>query len=190
MAFGRDGMNGTATERLAMTAYQVRQLGYVTDDIEAAAMAWVKSVGAGPFFVMEGMAFESWSFMGAPQAMTLDIAFGQVGDLMVELIRPNGPWPNVYGNAMPTGCQPHHHGYLVSDVEQAAARLGDEAVTRATLSAATELRYFDCRDRLGLFIEFITDNDESREFFNLSLRAAQEWDGRTAPVRPFAAAGA
>lgn len=174
-----------------MTAMQIRQLGYVTDDIEAAALSWVKSVGAGPFFVMEGMGFQSWSYLGAPQEMTLDIAFGQVGDLMVELIKPNGPWPNVYGDAPPkNACRAHHHGYLVADLDKAALDLGRDPVTRAALSDTTELRYFDCRDRLGLFVELITDSEESRGFFDLSLRAAREWDGKTAPVRPFAEAGA
>nr|WP_276317294.1 VOC family protein [Croceicoccus ponticola] len=167
---------------------QIRQLGYVTDDIEAAAMDWFRTTGAGPFFVIKGMGFRNWSYRGQPQDMTLDIAFGQVGDLMVELIRPNGPWPNVYGDALPSGCRAHHHGYLVSDVDAAAARLEGDPITQADLSDTTELRYFDCRDRLGLFVELITDSEESRGFFDLSLAAARGWDGRTAPVRPFESA--
>lgn len=168
-----------------MNTMQPRQLGYVTNDIEAAAMAWVEGLGAGPFFVFEGMAFESWSYRGAPQEMTLDVAFGQVGDMMVELIKPNGAWPNVYGDAMPDGCRPHHHGYLVADVDAAAQRLGADLVTQANLSASTELRYFDCRERLGLFVELITDSEESRGFFDMAKKASREWDGKTAPVRAF-----
>jgi len=169
-----------------MSGLQIRQLGYVTDNIEAAAMEWVGAVGAGPFFVMKGMGFQTWSYNGAPQEMTLDIAFGQIGDLMVELIRPNGPWPNVYGEAMPNGTRAHHHGYLVADLDAAAGKLGGAAlVTRADLSTATELRYFDCRDKLGLFVELITDSEESRGFFELSASAARDWDGKTDPVRPF-----
>jgi len=163
----------------------IRQMGYVTDDIEASALAWVKTMGAGPFFVLPGMGFQSWTYLGEPQEMTLDIAFGQVGDMMIELIRPNGPWPNVYGNSMPTGCMPHHHGVLVGDVEASARSMSGEAITRAELSADTELRYFDCRDKTGLFIELITDNDESRGFFAASIEAADSWDGKSDPVRPF-----
>lgn len=170
-----------------MTAGRIRQLGYVAADIEAGAMAWVRSVGAGPFLIMEGMKFENWSYKGAPQDMTLDIAFGQLGDMMIELIRPNGAWPNVYGDAMPKGCLPHHHGYLVSDIEKASHDLGAPLLTQADLSDRTELRYFDCRDQLGLFVELITDSEESRGFFDLSARLAREWDGRTAPLRPFEA---
>lgn len=165
----------------------IRQMGYVTDDIEASAMAWVRTMGAGPFFTLPNMGFQSWSYLGKPQEITLDIAFGQVGDMMIELIRPNGPWPNVYGNAMPTGCVPHHHGVLVEDVEASARSMGSEAITRAELSADTELRYFDCRDRTGLFIELITDNAESRGFFAAANEATNSWDGKTDPIRPFAA---
>ncbi|MGE3744967.1 MAG: VOC family protein [Sphingomonadaceae bacterium] len=169
-----------------MSGLRIRQLGYVTDDVEASAMEWVRSVGAGPFFVMKGMGFRDWSYFGAPQEMTLDIAFGQVGDIMVELIRPNGPWPNVYGEAMPSsGCRAHHHGYLVGDLDAAAAELGGSPVTQAHLSAETELRYFDRCKSLGLFVELISDSLESREFFELSAKAAREWDGESDPVRPF-----
>lgn len=174
-----------------MTGLQIRQLGYVTDDVEAAAMEWVRTLGAGPFFVMKGMCFQTWSYKGAPQEMTLDIAFGQLGDLMVELIRPNGPWPNVYGAAMPTGCRAHHHGYLVPNLDAAATNLGGaELVTQANLSAETELRYFDARDRLGLFVEYITDSEESRGFFDFAAQGARDWDGVTDPLRPFGAGAA
>lgn len=169
---------------------KIRQLGYVTDDVEKAAMDWVRMLGAGPFFIMKGTAFENWSYCGKPQDMTLDIAFGQVGDLMVELIRPNGAWPNVYGTEMPQGCRAHHHGYLVSDMDMAAARLGGDPVTRASLSAKTELRYFDCTDTLGLHVELISDSEESRAFFDMSSDAARDWDGETAPIRPLAVAEA
>lgn len=169
---------------------QIRQLGYVTDDIENAAMNWVQALGAGPFFVMKGMTFQSWNYRGNPQDMTLDIAFGQVGDLMVELIRPSGPWPNVYGDAMPRGCRAHHHGYLVADMDTAEVSLGRVPVTRAHLSDTTELRYFDCTATLGLHVELITDSEESRAFFDMSMAAARDWDGRTDPVRPFEVAGA
>lgn len=169
-----------------MSGLRVRQLGYVTDDVETAAMEWVRTLGAGPFFVIRGMAFASWTYHGVPQDMTLDIAFGQVGDLMVELIRPNGAWPNVYGEALPDGIRAHHHGFLVADLDAAAVALGGMPVTQADLSAETELRYFDCRDRVGLFVELISDSEESRAFFELSAKAAREWDGHTDPVRPFA----
>lgn len=168
-----------------MKPLKIRQLGYVTDDIEASALAWVKTMGAGPFFIMPDMGFQSWTYLGEPQEMTLDIAFGQIGDMMIELIRPNGPWPNVYGKSMPTGCVPHHHGVLVEEVEASSGSMSGEAVTRAELSADTELRYFDCREQTGLFIELITDNEESRGFFAASIEAANSWDGKTDPVRPF-----
>jgi hypothetical protein len=163
----------------------ISQLGFVTDNIEASAMSWVKTMGAGPFFILPEMGFKSWTYLGEPQEMKLDIAFGQLGDTMIELIRPNGPWPNVYGKSMPGGCVPHHHGSLVSDVEASSRSFGREAATRAELSAETELRYFDCRAQIGLFVEVITDNDESRGFFEASIEAVNSWDGATDPIRPF-----
>ena len=170
-----------------MTRANLRQLGYVTQDLEAAARHWVETMGAGPFFVIEGMALEGWSFHGAPQDMTLDIAMGQAGTMMIELIRPNGPWPNVYGDAPPkTLCMAHHHGYLVPDLDTAQQRIGAAPVTQARLSPLTELRYYDCRATLGLHVELITDSEEARAFFDFAASAAADWDGVTDPIRPFA----
>ncbi|MBP8235520.1 MAG: VOC family protein [Rhizorhabdus sp.] len=164
---------------------RIRQLGYVTDDLEAAAMHWVRAFGAGPFLTIDAMSFADWRHDGESRPMALDIAFGQAGDLMVELIRPRGDWPNVYGATPPRGSRLHHHGYLVEDPSAEGVRLPGPLVVQASLSAATELRYFDCRDALGLFVELISDNSESRAFFDHAEAVAHAWDGRTAPVRPF-----
>ncbi|GGC40538.1 hypothetical protein GCM10011371_29920 [Novosphingobium marinum] len=163
----------------------VRQLGYVVGDLELAATRWIERFGAGPFHVLPDMRFDGWSYMGRPQEMTLDIAFGQAGPLMVELIVPRGEWPSVYGSEPPARdeIRAHHHGILCADIDGAAPQLGAEMVTSARLSESTELRYFDCRHDLGLFVELITDSGESRAFFDLSEAARKEWDGHTAPIR-------
>lgn len=164
----------------------VMQLGFVVADARAAAEHWIRQTGAGPFFVMTGVRFDGWSFRGAPQDVTLDIAFGQAGDVMIELIQPMGDWPNVYGDEPPApgSARPHHHGYLVADPEGTAARdrLGP-VVTSAQLSPVAGLRYHDCRSTLGLFVELITDHPETRAFFALSADAARDWDGVSDPIR-------
>lgn len=157
----------------------IMQLGYVVGDLAASAEVWAQRTGAGPFIHMPGIAFEGWTYRGEPQPVTLDIAFGQLGDKMIELIQPAGPWPNVYGDApLQAGeCRAHHHAFLVANLDRAAAALtAGPPVTTGRVNEQAELRYYDCRDTLGLFIELITDCSATRAFFDLSERAAAEWD--------------
>lgn len=165
----------------------IMQLGYVVGDLVASAEIWARRTGAGPFLHMPGAAFADWTYRGAPQSLTLDIAFAQLGDKMIELIQPSGTWPNVYGDAplRPGECRAHHHAFLVTDLDQAAAAFAaGPPVTTGRLNADVELRYYDCRDALGLFIELITDDPSTRAFFDLSERTAAGWDGAGPFLRP------
>ncbi len=169
----------------------IMQLGYVVGDLAASAQSWARRTGAGPFLHMPGATFEGWTYRGAAQALTLDIAFGQLGDKMIELIQPSGAWPNVFGEAPlgPGECRAHHHAFLVKDLDRAAATLpAGPPVTTGRLNADVELRFYDCRDALGLFIELVTDGPSTRAFFDLSERVAAGWDGAEPFLRPLEAA--
>lgn len=158
----------------------IMQLGYVVGDLAASVGEWVRRTGAGPFIHMPNMAFAGWTYHGEPQALTLDIAFGQLGDKMIELIQPHGPWPSVYGDAplKPGECRAHHHAFLVTDLDRAAAALNAGApVSTGKLNDEVELRYYDCRSSVGLHIELITDCEATRAFFEISERATARWDG-------------
>lgn len=164
----------------------IRQIGYVVPDLEAALEHWLGKTGAGPFVLMPDQRFEGWSYRGQPQDLVLDIAFGQAGGMMLELIQPRGPWPNVYGEGPPQHAPfIHHFGFLVDDLERASAELDAPLVTAARIDDGAELRYFDCRDRFGVHFELITNTPSVRAFFELSEGLAREWDGSTASVRRF-----
>jgi len=162
----------------------IRQLGFVVSNIEETAHQWISNFGAGPFFVLRDMTFSGWRYQGELQDIQLDIAFGQCGDMMAEFIYPKGDWPNVYGDQRSgDACALHHHGYLVQDMGAAELRLGREAVASAQFTDSAELRYYDLRHSLGFFVEFITDCEETRAFFDRTREAASVWDGVTEPLR-------
>ncbi|WP_206069706.1 VOC family protein [Novosphingobium olei] len=170
----------------------IMQLGYVVGDIATSAANWRARTGAGPFFHLPSMAFDRWAFNGAPQDLVLHIAFAQLGDIMVELIEPVGPWPNVYGDApLPKGaCRPHHHAFLVGDLDGAAAHLAaGTPVTTGQISDSAQLRYYDCRDTLGLLVELISDTPDTRAFFDIARQGAEGWDGGGPVLRPIPAMG-
>lgn len=164
----------------------VRQLGYVTGDVEAAAMQWVNAGVAGPFFLMRKAVFQDWSHEDQTAPITLDIAFGQSGDVMVELIAPKDGAVDLYRPEMPKedACRPHHLGYLVKDLARAGQALGSaRKVVRASLDSQNYFEYFDTRPLFGHFTELIEECPETEQFFDLARRAAQEWDQKTNPLR-------
>ena len=164
----------------------IRQLGFIVRDLDEAVAQWLAHTSAGPFVVMRGQRFDGWTYLGEPQDQILDIAFAQAGPMMIELIEAQGPWPNVYGDAPPTEtCVLHHFGLLVADIEAASAALDAPLVTTAKIDAASQLRYFDCRERFGVRLELIFDTPSVQAFFELSESLARSWDGTSAPVRRF-----
>lgn len=164
----------------------IRQIGYVVPDLEAALAHWLGKTAAGPFVLMPDQRFAGWSFHGEPQDLVLDIAFGQIGDMMLELIQPRGPWPNVYGERPPQDAPfVHHFGFLVDDMDRASAAIDAPLITSAQIDDSAELRYFDVRSRFGVHFELITDTPSVRAFFDLSEGLTRDWDGKTVPVRRF-----
>jgi hypothetical protein len=167
-----------------MRARSINQIGYVVRDLEEALSIWLQTTGAGPFVRMQDYRFEDWTYQGRPQPMALDIAFGQAGNVMIELIKPRGPWPNVYGELEPQSpCSLHHFGFLVDEPETAGKALGGQLITSASIDETAELRYFDCRQSLGTYVELISDTPSTRAFFELSEEISRDWNGQDNAVR-------
>lgn len=163
----------------------IRQIGYVVPNIAEAAQYWIERHGAGPFFEVGEISFDGWSYKGAPQQLPLFIAFGQLGDVMIELIRPGSAVESVYSHAIGPAPVLHHLGFLVPDLDAAASAAGlGEIVTEARSVTGTGLRYYDSRTQNGVMIELLTDLADMRETFELSRTSAQDWDG-SSPLRPF-----
>ena len=65
------------------------QLCWVVPDLDAAIAHWVKSAGAGPFFVFEDVHFTDATYRGAPADIPPHrAAIGQSGAMQIELIEP------------------------------------------------------------------------------------------------------
>lgn len=162
------------------------QLGYVVTDLPAAIDYWVGMFGAGPFFRFEDITFPEWRYRGEPTITRLDIAAGQLGDLIIELIMPRGDEPSAYRDSFPAGSGGlHHYGILATDPDAAAARLGlPGPVTTAQTGDGTRFAYFDTRPELGVMVEIIESGPDVRELFAMIADAAVDWDGAD-PVRTF-----
>ena len=167
----------------------VHHVGYVVDDIPAAVDWAVSALGAGPFFLIEHMTFDSVTFEGEPASYDHSSAFGQWGALKLELTvvhdaQPAGLAAALDGPAPRVG----HIAWVVSDLDAESASLTAAGAPAFHEGRAGPVRaiWHDARATLGHHIEILQDCPEIQGFYELMRASAENWDGsdplRQAPV--------
>ncbi len=163
----------------------VFQICFVVPDITAAMPEWQKSMGCGPFYMMEGVEPQNPRYRGAPAFLKMHAAMAQAGDLQIELIQPLSAEPNVYRDSVPAGATAFHHVAYWSDDYDAELRhfaAIDAAVVSEASYGAMRLGYFDTRARIGCMTEVLEHNEDVKALFEQIRVAAIDWDGSD-PVR-------
>jgi hypothetical protein len=146
-------MNGSAGNGLY--AERHFQNAYTTRDIDAATRMFAERHGIASFHFMRDIPF-------GPGATT-HIALAWAGDVMIELIQPNGEAANLYSTMLPADNQLlrfHHLGHLMGD-DAAWQRVVDLA-SRSRLPIAMQgnshgvnYLYLDARAELGHYLEYV-----------------------------------
>jgi hypothetical protein len=154
------------------------QLGYVADDIDAAAaflqasmgtgkcvMSYRSSLGGGrrpagrgsaggpgshrpPFVVVDGKPADEWM---------IDVALVNAGPVNLEVIRPVDGAVGLYRDGVRPGAPVtlHHVGFVVDDFDEASAVVAASGRNWAQFGDSGEIRfgYLDLRAELGHFVE-------------------------------------
>ena len=137
------------------------QLAYAVNDLESAALAWVASHGAGPFFVMKHIAVSEVLYCGRPATFDHSSAYGQLGPIMVELVCDHTVGPSPFPDVdAPGGQGLHHVAHFVDDV----------TAMRAHLTAQGCAEALRARTASGVW------------FYSTIAAAARGWDGKE-PIR-------
>jgi len=165
------------------------QIAYAVSDVEAAAEAWARDFGAGPFFVRPHIELVDVIYRGRPGSFDHTSAYGQWGSLMVELVVDHGqdssPIRDLYG---PGESGLHHLAFVVDDLHDATKGLvagGYEVAMSARTSGGTEFLFIDTVATHGHMLELYERSDRLRDFYENIASAAFGWNGGD-PVRPFA----
>lgn len=161
------------------------QLAWVVENIENSIENWVRTTGAGPFFVFEELHFTDSNYRGTPSdVQPCRAAIGQHGEMQIELIEPVADGPGPWTDVVPRGKTGFHHtGLYCTDyeAERAAALKGGEMAFEGLMMGARTC-YIDTVQTLGFMTELITANPIAEQVFAAIKQAAQGWDGRD-PVR-------
>ena len=114
------------------------QVAYHVPDPEAAAVRCARDFGWGPFFLMEHIPLERSLYRGAPAEFDHTSAYGQAGELMVELITQHNDGPSALRDLFaPHETGVHHVACFVADLPAELQRYREQDVAIA-LEARTK----------------------------------------------------
>lgn len=171
-----------------ITSSPIVQMCWVVDDMEAAALQWVKMMGAGPFFRIPHIQLDELTYRGKPAKLDQSSAVGQWGAIQVELFQQHCQNPSGAREMFApeqTGIQ--HLTWFAADIDAETRRLnglGFETVMTCRLPAIGGMRlaWYDTRKVLGAMVEVYEDCDLMRKFYRRVAKAAEGWTGEQ-PVR-------
>jgi catechol 2,3-dioxygenase-like lactoylglutathione lyase family enzyme len=167
---------------------EIRQLGYVVHDIEAAMDYWSRTLGVGPWFYNPKVPIRNYRYRGESHEPHNSVALANSGFVQVELIQTRNDVPSMYRDFLEagrTGLQ--HVAYWTADYDADLARLSAQGfvpVMSGEVGERGRFIYFDTEYHPGTVIELSEVAGPKGRMFDLIRSASEGWDGSD-PVRPF-----
>lgn len=139
------------------------------DELERRADEFRAATGAGPFVVVRHVGIERSVVHGEPRSFDHSSAYGQWGDLMVELVQEHTPPVVDVGNGI------HHLAFFVDDLDDAVTwceRRGWPMALDATTTGGQRFVFADARAERGHLIEMYEPNEKLLGFYDHVRRLA------------------
>ncbi len=165
---------------------EMRQVGIVVRDIEAAMKHWIEVCGVGPWFYGEKMAFTEFHYRGTRyDNFHFSIALANSGDVQLELIQQRCDTPSVYRDFLAAGHEGMQH--WSSWPEDYDAKLNHALANGYTIgqhgdSARGRFVYLWNEGHPGTMIEMAHMTPTRKRVFDAVRDAARNWDGSD-PIR-------
>jgi len=169
-----------------MLRHPIVQIAYFVEDCRSAAEDMVRRFGAGPFFLLERIELAWGEHRGVERKFLHSSAYGQWGDLMMELVQQDEEGPSPFRDMYRPGEEGLHHVAMMVDSLEGAyrecAQQGLAIAARAETLTGTEFAFIDTVDPLGHMIEIYEKSDALLGFYEFVRNASQGWDGDS-PLR-------
>ncbi|MET0545365.1 MAG: VOC family protein [Caulobacterales bacterium] len=166
----------------------VRQIAYFVPDAREAAIKHSALFGSGPYFVADNIPLCLCEYRGQPGKLDHTSAYGQWGEVMVEMVQQNNPDPSVFYDMYKPGESGVHHVALIVDDMKAAMRdynnAGFETGLYAEVMPGAGFAMMDCRKTYGHFVELYEPTPPLLGVYKLVKDSAVGFDG-TDVIRPF-----
>ena len=156
------------------------QIAYAVSDIFRGVDKWIKDFGAGPFFIAEHIPIKNVIYRGHPSELDITVAYGQWGEIMIELVQDNGEGPSIIRDLYPPQKSGLHHlAYFVNDMDLVSAKLVKEGYVLAMSGQAGEnsFQFFDAISEMGHFIEIYEPIESLKYLYERVRSASINWDG-------------
>lgn len=159
----------------------VAQIAYHAPDIVIAAEWFAKNLNAGPFYLFEHIRLQRSAYRGTPAQFDHSSAYGQLGDLMIELIHQHGDDPSAIRDMYDASSEGLHHlAVFVDNIDAALKSAFDDGMPCA-LDAVTGdgIRFVmaDARSRYGCMLEFYEPREALMGFYAFIKRKSLSWNG-------------
>ena len=164
----------------------IHHVGYVVEDLEAAAHEAARTYGAGPFFLIDHVGFSEVTHLDEPAAYDHSAAFGRWGPILMELNQVFSAEPPELLSALGT-VGLGHVGWLTNDLDADRVRL-EAAGMRCFHTGRTgpvSAAWFDGTPVLGHHVEVLQRSEGMTGFHEMVRAAGEDWDGQD-PFRPWA----
>ena len=166
----------------------VMQSAFLVDDLDKAAMQWIKTTGIGPFFTVRHVTLAEYAHRGEQRTdLDFSVAIAQSGGIQIELIQQHNDAPSAYRDTITSVADGFHHfGIYTSDYDTAYSSFIDQGFVSVVDAKFGDARfsYIDTRSAIGCMVELIEEFPLQTELFQRVAAGADAWDGMTDPIRP------
>ncbi|MDR3438384.1 VOC family protein [Telmatospirillum sp.] len=167
---------------------EIRQVGYVVPDIEAAMHHWSNVLGVGPWFYAPKVPVEKFFYKGQASSPVTSVALANSGPLQVELIQQRNDAPTMYRDFVLAGRSGAQHvAYWTESFEADLKRLTAQGLKigmQGEVGRNGRYVYFETEFHPGTVVELSEVAGPKGILFRKIREASQGWDGKD-PIRPF-----
>ena len=165
----------------------VRQIAYVTDDMDRALDFLHGTVGIGPWFVAWDIPVLECTYRGTSIEIQLDAALANSGNTQIEVIRQISPTPSVYTELSDRhgfGLTPHHYSSWSTryDAVMRDALANGFSKVQEGRSRNGRFIYYQHPEEPDFIFEVTELTPERASIFDQIKQAAIDWDGHN-PIR-------
>lgn len=162
----------------------INQNAFIVTSMDAGIDYWTRVMQIGPFFRFPKLVFAQADYRGQPQVPDFEAAIAYSGDLMIELIKPNGP--SIFKEFLDAGgAGVQHFAAFTDDLKAASSAIetrGGKRVQGGSFADGSSIAYFDMGGPQPSILEIACLKPEVLGLFSAIKAAAAAWDGTTRTV--------
>jgi hypothetical protein len=164
-------------------SFAMFQIGFLVEDLRAAARKWVDVFGVGPFYFLR-RATQQHIYRGRTRKVEIELCVSQAGPVQIELIQLFSDGPNIYRDMFPTGGGLHQLCTVTRDYDATKQHYEERGYPVATEigSGAVRVCYFDTSKDFGFVTELVEHTSGFIDTVGKISDVCATWDGED-PLR-------